>query len=60
MEKFTSSQLLFIKSVLSETAPFLITSLLCVLGSVPALLLPETAELKMPDSLEDIKLLGRW
>ena len=52
--KLTSFQ-----SVLSEEAPFLITSILCVLGSVPGLILPETAELKMPDTLEDVKMLGR-
>ena len=52
--KLTSFQ-----SVLSEEAPFLITSILCVLGSVPGLILPETAELKMLDTLEDVKMLGR-
>ena len=30
-----------------------------MLGAIPGLLLPETADLKMPDSLEDIKEFGR-
>ena len=48
-----------IQSVISEKAPFLIISFLCMLGAIPGLLLPETADLKMPDSLEDIKEFGR-
>ena len=50
---------IFIQSVISEKAPFLIISFLCMLGAIPGLLLPETADLKMPDSLEDIKEFGR-
>merc|ERR1719510_949721 len=46
-------------SVISEKAPFLIIAFLCVVGAVPGLFLPETADLKMPDSLEDIKEFGR-
>ena len=45
--------------VLSEKAPFLIIAVLCVLGAVPGLYLPETSDLKMPDSLEDIQEVGR-
>ena len=48
-----------LQSVLSEKAPFLIIALLCVLGSVPSLFLPETADVKMPDSLEDINEFGK-
>ena len=40
------------QSVLSESAPFLITAALAFLGAVPGLFLPETADLKMPDTLE--------
>ena len=47
------------QSVLSDKAPFLIICLLCILGAVPGLYLPETAQIKMPDTLEDIKELGR-
>ena len=47
------------QSVLSDKAPFLIISLLCILGAVPGLYLPETAEIKMPETLEDITDLGR-
>ena len=47
------------QSVLSDKAPYLIICLLCVLGAVPGLFLPETAEIKMPDTLEDIGELGR-
>ena len=46
-------------SVISEKAPFLLIALLCVVGATPALFLPETADLKMPDSLEDMKEFGR-
>ena len=38
--------------MLSESAPFLITAALAFLGAVPGLFLPETADLKMPDTLE--------
>ena len=41
-----------LQSVWSEKAPFLITGLLSLLGAVPGLFLPETADLKMPDTLE--------
>ena len=45
--------------MLSEKAPFLIISFLSILGAVPGLFLPETADLKMPDSLDDIDQFGR-
>ena len=48
-----------LQHVLSEKAPFLIIAVLCVLGAVPGLYLPETSDLKMPDSLEDIQEVGR-
>jgi len=51
---------MFLQSVLSDKAPFLIISFLCILGAVPGLYLPETAEIKMPETLEDIEELGRW
>ena len=38
--------------MLSESAPFLITAALAFLGALPGLFLPETADLKMPDTLE--------
>ena len=41
-----------LQAVWSEKAPFLITGLLSLLGAVPGLFLPETADLKMPDTLE--------
>ena len=43
------------QSVISEKAPFLIIGFLCLLGAIPGLFLPETADLKMPETLEDIK-----
>ena len=48
-----------LQSVISEKAPFLLIAGLCVVGATPALFLPETADLKMPDSLEDMKEFGR-
>ena len=50
---------MFLQSVLSDKAPFLIISFLCILGAVPGLYLPETADIKMPETLEDIEELGR-
>ena len=47
------------QSVISEKAPFLIIGFLCLLGAIPGLFLPETADLKMPETLEDIKKFGR-
>ena len=55
--RFDSIKIL--QSVISEKAPFLIIALLCVIGAVPGLFLPETADLKMPDTLEDMKEFGR-
>ena len=45
--------------MLSEKAPFLIVAFLGVIGAIPGLLLPETADLKLPDSLEDMKEFGK-
>lgn len=47
------------QSVLSDKAPFLLIAALCVLGALPSLFLPETADVKMPDSLEDMTEFGR-
>ena len=55
--RFDSIKIL--QSVISEKAPYLIIALLCVIGAVPGLFLPETADLKMPDTLEDIREFGR-
>jgi len=46
-------------AVLSEKAPYLIIACLSILGSLPGLFLPETAGVKMPDTLEDIKQFGK-
>ena len=43
----------------SESAPFLITAVIAFLGAVPCLFLPETADIKMPDTLEDMAEFGR-
>ena len=48
-----------LQSVISEKAPFLLIAGLCVVGAIPALFLPETADMRMPDSLEDMKEFGR-
>ena len=49
-----------LQAVLSEKAPYLIIACLSILGSLPGLFLPETAGVKMPDTLEDIKQFGKW
>jgi len=46
-------------SVLSDKAPFLIIAFLSFIGAIPGIFLPETADLKMPDSLEDIETFGQ-
>ena len=45
--------------MISEKAPFLIVAFLGIIGAVPGLLLPETADLKLPETLEDMKELGK-
>ena len=52
-------QFIYQKAVLSEKAPFLIVSILSVLGAFPGLFLPETADVNLPDSLEEIEDFGR-
>ena len=49
----------FFKSVLSEKAPFLIIGIIAILGSCPGLFLPETADVNLPDSLEEMKDFGK-
>lgn len=60
---FSSSSDLFLififKSVLSEKAPFLIIGIIAILGSCPGLFLPETADVNLPDSLEEMKDFGK-
>ena len=60
---FSSSSDLFLififKSVLSEKAPFLIIGIIAILGSCPGLFLPETADVNLPDSLEEIEDFGK-
>ena len=60
---FASSYDLFLififKSVLSEKAPFLIIGIIAILGSCPGLFLPETADVNLPDSLEEMKDFGK-
>merc|ERR1719310_2663491 len=46
-------------SVLSDKAPFLIIAFLSFIGAIPGLYLPETADRKMPETLEDVKEFGR-
>jgi len=46
-------------AVLSEKAPFLIISVASVLGSIPGLFLPETADVNLPDSLKEIEEFGK-
>ena len=61
--QFSSSSDLFLififKSVLSEKAPFLIIGIIAILGSCPGLFLPETADVNLPDSLEEIEDFGK-
>ena len=47
------------KSVLSEKAPFLIIGMISLLGAFPGLLLPETVDVKLPDTLEDMEQFGK-
>jgi len=46
-------------SVLSEKAPFIIMGIIGVLSSIPGLFLPETAEVKFPETLEDAEVFGK-
>merc|ERR1711874_575293 len=46
-------------SVLSEKTPFLVIAVLSLVGAIPGLFLPETADLKMPASLEDMEDFGK-
>ena len=43
------------QSVLAAAAPTLLIAALAVLGSVPAVFLPETAELELPDTVEEME-----
>ena len=51
--------LTFFKAVWSEKAPFLIVAILSLFGAFPGLFLPETADVHLPDSLEEIEEFGR-
>jgi len=46
-------------AVLSEKAPFLIIAFITVVGAFPGLYLPETADINLPDSLEEIEEFGK-
>ena len=46
------------QSVLAAAAPTLLIAALAVLGSVPAVFLPETAELELPDTVEEMERCG--
>ena len=45
--------------MLSEKTPFLVIAVLSLVGAIPGLFLPETADLKMPASLEDMEDFGK-
>ena len=44
--------------MLAAAAPTLLIAALAVLGSVPAVFLPETAELELPDTVEEMERCG--
>ena len=47
------------QSGLSETNGFLIMAVVAILGSLPAVFLPETADQELPETLEDMKSFGK-
>ena len=49
----------YLQSVLSEKAPFLIMGLIGLLSAIPGLFLPETADVKLPETLEDAEIFGK-
>jgi len=46
-------------SVISEKAPFLLIGTISILGSCPGLFLPETANVNLPDSAQQIQDFGK-
>jgi len=54
-----ASPLIVYSAVWSEKAPFLIVAILSLFGAFPGLFLPETADVHLPDSLEEIEEFGR-
>ena len=50
--------IIFEQSVLAAAAPTLLIAALAVLGSVPAVFLPETAGLELPDTVEEMERCG--
>lgn len=46
-------------SVVSEKAPFIILGIIGIFSAIPGLFLPETADVKFPETLEDAEIFGK-
>ena len=48
-----------LQASLSEKAPYLIMGVIGIISAVPGLFLPETADVKFPESLQDVENFGK-
>ena len=45
--------------MISEKAPFIILGIIAIFAAIPGLFLPETADVKFPETLEDAEIFGK-